>query len=164
MNPLPVLDPLDDPQSVFDPQADDLNALIADDQSNLDALLNSLGDQQNQAASALASYGTLLDQADAAITSIGQIFDALAAEQGSIDLAQTFADAFAADDALADAINTDQIDLGAIAQSLYDVFGAVLTAVYNILVGLINAVIQALGAAIQFLSDLINSLIGLIFS
>lgn len=158
MNPLPVLDPLPPPESVYDPQTDDLVSLIADEQAQLQSANNSIQAQQETLAGNVGGIGSAIDQIDGAITAIGTIFDALAAEQQAVDLSGIITDALAQDNALADSINNYNVDLGAIASALYGLINDALAALYNYLIDLLNYVLAGIYAAIDAVWAALNEL------
>lgn len=151
MNPLPALDLLDPPESVFDQNDDDLVALIAPEQSSLESFIRSLGDQQNTATSGLASYSSALDQADAAISAIGSIFDQITASQEAIDLSGIIEDFLASESEFADQVNFDQVDLGGILQGVFNDIGTIAGGLVQILADAVFALIAAMQAFMQHL-------------
>jgi hypothetical protein len=156
MNPLPVLELLDPPASVFDAQADDLLALIQPEQNEHAALVESLAQDQNDLAGALGGIGARIDQADAAITAIGQIFDTLAAEQRAIDLSGIIVNVLGQENQLDANLNGFAPDVESLGLPLLQ---AISDAIVGVAVFIINLLIDALNQVL----DLIAQVIGLIF-
>lgn len=165
MNPLPVLDPIAPTASVFDPQQDDLLALIQPEQSAFEQFVASLQQQQNAAGGALTGIGARIDEADAAITAIGQIFDALAAEQRAVDLSGVIIDVLATETQLdhqIDNFNPDVENAGApLLTAIVNTIAASVADAVQFLINVISSVASALESALADVVNFVMSLIGL---
>jgi hypothetical protein len=157
MNPLPVLDLLDPPASVFDAQGDDLLALIQDEQNQLGALNDSLEQDQNELAGALGGIGARIDQADAAITAIGDIFDTLAAEQRALDLSGIILDVLGHETQLDANLDGFQPDVESLGLPLIQ---AISDAIYLAVIYVVNLLIDAINYVLSIISDVIGYFLG----
>ena len=152
-----MLDLLDPPESVYDSQADDLLALIAPEQNQLDAFIAALDSQQQDLAGGISGVDASLDQADSAITAIGQIFDTLAAEQRAVDLSAVILDVLGQENQLDANLDGFAPDVESAGLPLIQ---AISDAIISVAVSILNILIAALNDVISF----ILSILGYLFS